>query len=489
MNLKQKTVKNTLIVFAVTFFNRGINFLTKIILARLLFPEDFGLVAIASIIINSVGLFRELGVESALIYRKTKIREAADTAFILLPVTGFVLYSIIYFAAPYVANFYGDAVIKEIARISGITLVLASINSVPLTLFSKKLDFKRSSVPEVMSSLGYAISAIYLAYQGFKVWSLVYGGLIGSIIGLLSVWLITDYKPRLCFEWELAKEMIGYGKYVLGASIVIFLLANLDNAVVGKILGMKALGYYAMAFSIGILPATNVTHIVGRILFPTYSVIQDDKKMLCAMFTRTVKYIAFLTIPLSIGLIIFTDELVYYLIGAKWAPTIPLIRILSLFGLLKSFNATTGGLFKACGDPKYLQDISIIQLVYIIVFIVPATKFFGILGVSLLILGKGIIAASLAFPKAVKYANTSIGSLLQTVRNPLIASMVAAGFVFCGQFVLGDGNIITFALIAATYTIVYCAIMLSKEKTTLIELKGLILETIASQRISRAKSS
>ena len=489
MNLKQKTVKNTMIVFAVTFFNRGVNFLTKIILARLLFPEDFGLVAIASIIINSVGLFRELGIESALIYRKTRIREAADTAFILLPVTGLALYSIIYFAAPYVAGFYGNSIIKEIVRISGITLVLVSINSVPLTLFSKKLDFKRSSVPEVTSSLGYAISTIYLAYQGFNVWSLVYGGLIGSIIGLLSVWLITDYKPRLYFEWRLAKEMIGYGKYVLGASIVIFFLANLDNAVVGKILGMKALGYYAMAFSIGSLPATNVTHIVGKILFPTYSAIQDDKKMLCAMFTRTVKYISFLTIPLSIGLIIFAEELVYFLLGAKWTPTIPLIRILSLYGLLRSFNATTGGLFKACGDPKYLQDISVIQLVYIIVFIVPAAKFFGIYGVSLLILGKGVIATCLAFPKAVKYANTNIGSLFQILKNPLFASMAATGFVFCGKFVLGEGNIITFALISVTYTIVYCAIMLSKEKTSLIEIKGLILETILSERISRARSS
>jgi len=473
MNLRQKTIENTFIVFVVTFFNRVLNILTKIILARLLLPEDFGLVAIATIIMNAVSLFREMGVESALVYRKKDVYEAADTAFIMMPIIGLLLYSIVYFIAPYAAEFYGEAVISDIVRISAVTLLLLSFGSVPLTLFEKGLDFRRRMIPDIVSGLVYAGSAISLALNGFGVWSMVYGGVLASFTGLLVIWLISPYRPTFRFSGRLARDMMDYGKYVLGAQIVIFVLTNVDNAVVGKVLDMTALGFYAMAYSIANMPATNITHVVGRILFPTYSVMQDDRGKLRVMFLKVVKYVSLMTVPASFALFTLAPELVANILGEKWIPAVPAMMILCMSGLLRSLNAVTGDLFKAVGDPKYLRDISIIQLIVIAILVIPAAKWGGIVGVAVLIVFKDVIAAALAFSRAIKEVGVTLKFLSLILKNQFSASLAAALLVYTIKNFYGSDlfALIAYVLIFAT---AYVGILISLDNRILIEWRELI---------------
>jgi len=426
MDLKQKTIENTFIVFIVTFINRGLNIITKILLARLLFPEDFGLIAIAMIIINAIALFREMGIESALVYRKDQIKEAADTAFIMLPFIGISLYTTAFLLAPYAAEFYNESAIDEIIKISGITLILTSFSSIPITLFAKNLNFKKRMTPEVVSNISYSIITVFLALQGFRVWSLVYGGLAAGFIGLVTVWAITPYRPSLRFDKKLAMEMITYGKYVLGAQIVIFILINIDNAVIGKILDIRALGYYAMAYSIANLPATNITHILGKILFPTYSKLQDDKKKFSMLFLKVVEYVSFLTVPASFMIFIFSPELIQYVIGIKWIPALIPLRILCIAGMLRSVTATTGDVFKAIGKPKLLQDISLVQLAFMVIFIVPAAHYGGLSGVSILMVLKSTIAFILAVYIISKQINITLIDIYSSLKNQFISSFLSS---------------------------------------------------------------
>lgn len=475
MNLRRKTIENTLIVFIVTLFTRAVNLLTKIILARLLFPKDFGLVAVASIIINAVSLFRELGVESALIYRKDRVKEASDTAFIMMPFIAAFLYLIVYYSAPYAASFWNQSEISGIIRLSGITLLLLSFGSVPLTLLSKKLDFRRAAIPEVVSTITYTLTTTVLALSGFRVWSLVYGGLVSSFAGLVSVWLISPYRPSMRFDVNLAKEMMAYGKYVLGAQIVIFVLGNLDNAVVGKMLDMTSLGYYAMAFSLASFPATNITHIVGKILFPTYSLLEGDKGKLGVMFLKVVKYVSLLTIPVSFGLFVFSREIVEFVLSDKWVPAIPAFRILCFYGLLRSLNATTGDLFKAVGDPKYLRDISLIQLIFVVILILPAVTYGGLVGVALLIVFNGVLATLLAFSRALREVSVSVGFLLDTLKPPLLASGLAFTIIV-GLNNLFSASILFFVLKLVLFAGVYASVLYLLDRRLLLEVKEIIFE-------------
>ncbi len=430
MDLKQKTIENTFIVFIVTFFNRGLNIITKILLARLLLPEDFGLIAIAMIIINAISLFREMGIESALIYRKTDIKKASDTIFIILPFIGVGLYVIAFLIAPYAAEFYEEILVKDIIRISGIVLILTSFSSVPVTLFAKDLNFKKRMTPEVVSNISYTILTLFLAKLGFGVWSLVYGGVISGVIGIITIWSITSYRPALRFDRKIALEMLNYGKYILGAQLVIFVLINIDTAVVGKILDMRMLGFYTIAYSIANIPATNITHILGKILFPTYSRLQDDMKRFNRFFLTVVRYVSFLTVPSAFFLFALAPDLVAQVIGVKWAPSIIPLRILCVGALLRSITATTGVLFNAIGKPKLLQDISLVQLFFMIAFIIPATTLGGLVGVSILMSTKNVLAFGMSFYVVSRNTEMKLRQLYDSMKTQFSSSILSVASVF-----------------------------------------------------------
>ena len=476
MDLKHKTVQNTFIVFTLTLFNRGLNFITKIILARILFPEDFGLVAIASFIINGITLFREMGIESAIIYRKDKIREASDTAFMILPFIGIVLYSTIFLLAPYVAEFYGEEIVGDIIRVSGLTLLFLSVSSVPITLFSKELDFRKRMAPEVTSTIAYAVTTIVMAVSGYRVWSIVYGGVISGFVGLVTIWMTTSYKPKIRFNKKIARELIGYGRYVLGAQIVIFILSNGDNAVIGKILGFTVLGYYSMAYSIGNLPATNITHILGKILFPTYSKIQDDKDKLKAMFLRIFRYVSVVTLPLSLAIFILAPDFIEFILGSKWTPSLPALRILCLYGLIRSLNATTGGLFIATGEAKFQRDVSILQLLLFMLFVIPVTQKYGLIGISVLVtLIMGVLALSLSLRKVSQIIGIGKMHILKAVKSPAYASFVSAILIMIARSFMPK-SLTTFIVEAGIFASTYLLVIYMVDRKIFTEILGLVKE-------------
>lgn len=474
MNLKQKTVENTFIVFVVTFFNRGINFLTKIILARLLLPEDFGLIAIASLIIEAIALFREMGIESALIYKKDHVKEAADTTFIILPIVATVLYGIIYVAAHYVAIFYGNDAIASITRISAITLIILSLGSVQFTLLSKDLDFKRRMTPEFVSSIVYALTTVSMAFLGLGVWSMVYGGVLSSFSGLITVWKVSSFRPTFTFNKKLASELIDYGKYILGSSVVIFILANLDDAVVGKILGLTALGYYSMAYSIGNLPATNITHVLGKILFPTYSVIQNEKKKLSEMFLKTFSYVSLLSVPMAFGLFTLSPDFIEFILGKKWLPAVPALKVMCVYGLLRSLNATTGGLFVATGNAKFQRDVSIIQMVFFILLVVPVTQRYGLVGVSVLVtLIMGFLAFGLSMRKVSEITGIRKTHIINALRAPAFASFVSAVFVLIIRQLI-HRSLMSLIVEAGVFVFAYILVIRIIDKKMVKEITGLL---------------
>ena len=474
MNLKHKTVQNTFIVFIVTFINRGLNILTKILLARILLPEDFGLIAIASLIIEAIALFREMGIESALIYRKDQAKEAANTAFIILPIVSILLYAVVYFSAHYMALFYGNELIESITRISALTLIILSLGSVQFTLLTKELDFRRRMTPEFVSSIVYTLSTVYMAFQGFGVWSLVYGGVLSSFSGLITVWKVSSFRPTFRFNRKIATELLGYGKYILGSSIVIFILANLDDAVVGRMLGLTALGYYSMAYSMGNLPATNITHVLGKILFPTYSVIQNDKKKLSKMFLKTFAYISLVSIPLAFGIFALSPDFIEFILKEKWLPAVPALKVMCVYGLFRSLNATTGGLFVATGNAKFQRDVSIIQLIFFILLVIPVTQKYGLVGVSMLVtLVMGVLAFSLSLKKVFEITDVERTQIINAIKTPLYCSFMTSALIFFIMTVIPKS---IYSLVAETviFVSVYVSLVYLLNKKILHEIVNLV---------------
>jgi O-antigen/teichoic acid export membrane protein len=364
--------------------NKAIAFIVQIILARILLPEDFGLVAIAYLALDSLQLFSEFGFTSALIYRKGRIKEASWNAFYLVLLGGLLTTVVGIVAAPTIAWFFKDPRVTPLLRVLSATMLLSAFGQVPLTLLAREMDFKKRLIPMVVPSMGNGIVSVICALSGLGVWSLVAGRITHSLLTSILAYAVTDWRPKWELDRNLIREMFEYGKHIVGSQLLVFGITNVDDTFVGRILDTSALGAYGLAYTFSNLPATQITRIVGQVMFPAFSRIQDDAVAMKRIFLETMEYIALLSIPISVGTIVFAGDFVYNVYGEKWAAAIVPLQWLGIYGLIRSIAANMGNIFKASGMTKWLTYIALWRLITMLLFLYPATKYYGIVGVSVL---------------------------------------------------------------------------------------------------------
>ncbi len=440
MSLKLKTIHGIAWVALSTVIIRILNFSTKIVLARLLAPEDFGLLAIGLLAINTIGLFRDFGVGASIIYLKddSKDRIVANTAFIMLPIVAIILFVLAYLFAPYIALFYNTTLIEPIIKVLALTFVISSFGTVPSILLEKELEFKKKVLPETVPILGYACVTIVLAINGYGVWSLVYGQIVSTVLNVILLWIISDWKPTFHFDRTTAMEMFGYGKNIIAASVVIFGITNFDNAVIGRILGMEALGFYAIAYTISNLPATQITHLVGRVMFPTYSKLQDNKEALGRAYLKTFRMVSMLSIPTSLGILIIAPDFIEIVLKEKWMPAVPALQVLCIFGLSRSIAATTGSIFQATGRPDILFKTSLLQLIITVFLIFLLIDPYGIVGVSWAVTIPIIIQSILQTYIVSKIIIIDLWKLCRSLIPICLSSLIMLSYIYLILYNLAD---------------------------------------------------
>jgi len=476
MSLAKRTIHGAAWVTLSTVIAKLTDFLTKILLARLLVPEDFGTLAIGLLIINSMDILKDLGFGNALIYRKkdTDYNDAANTAFLLIPVTAFTLFIIAYFLAHKVALFFNNVESEPVIKILALTFLISSFGTVPSMLLEKELEFKRKLVPETIPKLGYSLVTIFLAIYGFGVWSLVFGQIISSILSVVLTWMVSDWKPSFKFSKRMALELFEYGKHVMNAGILIFIIMNIDNVIVGKLLGAESLGFYMMAFTISNMPATQITFLIGRVMFPTYSKLQDDKIALKKAYIKTLRFVSMLTIPASLGILIIAPEFVSVVLKDKWLPAVPAIQILCIFGLLRSIAATFGPLYQATGKPKILLNFSFLQLTLLTFFILPLTKNFGIFGTGLATTLSLLIVIFIHFIEAGKIIDETPISIFKTLFVPILNSILMLIGIICLKYIYSINSFQSFLVSIFIGIIIYLILNIFNNKKYLES----IMETI-----------
>ena len=477
--LAKKTTNALFWVTLSSILIKILGFGTQIILARLLVPADFGLLAIGLLAINSMGLFRDLGFGATLIYKKDDSKyTASNTAFILLPLVASALFLIAYFAASYIAIFFDNVAIKPIVQVLALTFVISSFGTVPSMLLEKELEFKKKVLPETMPIIGYACVTIWFAINGYGVWSLIYGQIASSILTAGLIWMVSDWRPTFKFDRKIARELFGYGKHIMGASIVIFLITNIDNAIVGKVLGIEALGFYAFAYTISNLPATQITGLVGRVMFPVYSKLQDDRNALKNAYLKTLKYVSMLSIPAAFGIFMIAPDFVSVVLGDKWNPAVPAVQVLCFFGLSRSIAATTGSIFKAIGKAEILFKTGLLQLFLMILLMLPLTSRFGIVGMSLAIVIPIFIITTIQLYIISTLLKICKKNIFKLTCLPLLGSFVMTFYFKIASIALlehsNENPSIRLIVLVLTSSCVYIGMVYLFDRKTLSELKNII---------------
>lgn len=385
MTLRRQAAAGTFWVGLSTVVRTFFQMVTKYVLARMLFPADFGLVAMAYIAIDFLQMFREMGFSSALIYYKGDTRKAADTTFLTLIAIAVVLVAAALVAAPTVASFYRTPELTPVMRALSINILLSAFGQVQLSLLAKNLAFRERLLPDLVPTVVYGVIAVLLALMGLGVWSLVIAKIVNSILTSVLAWIVVPWwRPRLRFDREMARELFDYGIHIVGSSWLVFFITNLDNTFIARLLGAEPLAYYGFAYSTANLPATHISRIVGQVLFPAYSKIQEDVGALRRAFFRTLHYVSLLSIPVAVGMIAFASPFILTIYGQKWAPSIVPLQLLGVYGLLRSVAVNMGSVFKAGGKPNWLTSIALGRLAVMGILLYPAARYYGIIGVSVL---------------------------------------------------------------------------------------------------------
>ena len=382
--LKKQIISSSFWVFGASLFSRSISFLSTLILARLLTPESFGVIGYGFLIVSAIGLIREMGFNSALIFQKERIEEAASTALVFIFLWSTLLYIFVVIFAPFVAIFFREPRLVSLLRVLTISLILNSLANVPLTLLEKDIRFARRVVPEVVNLTVYGILTALFAYLGFNYWSFVIGILCADICQLIVAFILRPIRIRLKPDIALLKQMFVFGKNIMGLGILNFGIRNVDDFFVGRMLGTVPLGVYNFAYRIANIPATNITNVLGKILYPGFSKIADDLDALKSGFLKSMKYVSFITIPLTFYIVLIIPDVIQ-LFFPHWKDAIVPIQLIAYFGGIRSLGSGTGSVFLAKGKPGKMLPISGFQLFFLTIFLYPTVKYFGLNGICWLV--------------------------------------------------------------------------------------------------------
>lgn len=405
-----------------------LSFAVLAVLANLLTPADFGLVSLASIVVVVMTYLQESGLGMAVIRQRDDLDRAAATMFSYMVTGSVVLYLATFVSAPLLARWFDQPDLTAVMRVLAILLVIRAIGSTAGALLERDLAFRSRAKGELTGAVVQAAVAIPLAFAGLGVWSLVAGQLASATASTSIFWILAPFRPnpRLA-SWSQLRSLVGYGRHITIGNVLGLVNSTVDSAVIGKLLGTTALGYYAVAWRVANVPALGVGYIVGRVMFPAYATIRDDLPAFRRVFVMNVQRVALASLPLALGMLICADPIIIGLLGEQWRPAVAPLRILAVFGLVRSFAGTSGAVFQAAGRPQLVYQLGLWHSAVLYSGLFALTPPFGVEGVA----GAMAIAACCSFVPAWAFAlrilQLSLRELLSAATRPLACALITAG--------------------------------------------------------------
>lgn len=360
-SLKKKTVNGIVWSALDRFSTAGINFVFGLVLARLLMPSDYGVIAMLSIFMSVAQSFIDSGFSNALIRKLDRTETDNSTAFYFNIVIGIVCYFILFIAAPYIASFYETPILKDVTRIVGLNLVFNSLAVVQQALLTANIDFKRQSKISLFSAILSGIVGIIMAYFGYGVWALVVQSVGSSFLRMTLLWLTAKWRPRERFSFSSFRYLFGYGSKLLASGLLDTVYNNLYTIVIGKVFSSSQLGLYSRADQLGQFPATNVTGIVQRVTFPVLSSIQNEDDRLAVNYRKMLKLSAFIIFPLMAGLSAVADPLIRVILTDKWSGAIIFLQIICFALMWYPVHAINLNLLQVKGRSDLFLRLEIIK--------------------------------------------------------------------------------------------------------------------------------
>lgn len=374
-SLKNKTVKGIGWSAVEKFSGHGIQFLVTLVIARILTPKDFGLVGMMAVFIAIAQALVDSGFAEALIRKQDRTEADKCTVFYFNIAISTFLYSILFFIAPLVAEFYKEPQLVQLMRVLCLVVIINSFGAIQRVIFCVSINFKTQAKASLIASVASGIGGIILAYLGYGVWALVIQQILNSIFAVLLLWFFSNWRPQLLYSWKSFRELFAFGSNLLISSLINSLYNNIYQIVIGKIFSATSLGYFSQAKQFTALPSTHITGIFSRVTYPVLSSIQNNNEHLAKNYRKILRTTAFAVFPLMCGLAAIAQPLIRLLLGEKWMFAATLIVPLSFAMMWYPIHSINVNLLKVKGRSDLFLKLEIIKKIIGILVLVVSIPF------------------------------------------------------------------------------------------------------------------
>lgn len=446
--------------FIDTVVQRGLAFVTFFILARLLFPEDFGIISLILIVPNFLDLITNLSFENALIRHQNDTSPYLDAVWTLNILRGAVIAAVVFLVAPYIANFFNINGSIEAVRLSGLFIFVQGLTNVAQLYFFKEMDFKKIFWRDISMKITYSIATIGLAFLLHSYWALFWGTMLQYIVSSVSTYFLHPYRPRLRFNFSVLGELLDYSLWVYGQGLANQIISYFEDTLVGKLTGANSLGLYGKAKSLAGGPITPISSMISKISFPAFARIQNSREKISDGINKSFDVILTVSLPFLAAVLLGGHKIVTIILGERWINIVPVFKIFTIGVTLNVLTSIAGPLFNALGMPKTSFKFDVLFTTTFVISLILLTPQFGIIGAawSLIVSSTILLIAAIGLACKLKYVNLKhiASSAIIVAVSTLATSLVGSLFLKTTFFNNNYGFLTSVAILG----VLYCGLIL-----------------------------
>lgn len=381
-DLRKKTLVGSFWMLIERFGYLTIQFVSNLVLARLLMPEDFGTIGIMMVFITLSTVFIDSGLSASLIQKKDISEEDKSTVFYTNLSLAVVLYFIIFASTPWIAEYFHNEDLCSLLRVLGVVLILDAFCAIQNTILLREMNFKLLTKIKIGAIISAATVAICLANHGFGIWALIVQHILYSTIRTITTWVIAKWRPIRVFSKESFKTLFSFGSKLLLSTFIAELYVNFQQILIGRFYKSSDLGYYSQARQFQYVPTGTITQVINSVAFPAYSQLQNDRAALRKLFRQNVRIVAFFNTPIMVLLAAIAHPLIILLYSSKWVGSIEYFQFLCIgYGIFSAIHQCSLSVLKAVGRSDYVLKLEIIKKILGVIFIIIGLNIYGIWGI------------------------------------------------------------------------------------------------------------
>jgi len=429
MTLKTKVISGLSWNFIGNVSNYFLTFLIGIVLARLLTPDEFGLIAMVTVFTAISQTFIDSGFSGALIRKKDCTQADYSTVFYYNLIIGISLFLILFLSANAIARFYNKPELINITKVMAINFIINSFGQTQRTILIKKIDFKLKTKISVVASIVSGIIGILMAFTGWGVWSLVFRTLSSNILNIVMLWIWNKWLPSMIFSKKSFVELFSFGFKFFISGLINTIYLNVYLLIIGKFFSASDLGYYTRADKFKSLPSSNITGIVSQVSFPALAEIQDDQKKLKEVYKKIIMSTMYLSFTLMMGMAAVSEPMIITLVGEKWAPSIKYLQLLCISGMFYPVHSLNLNMLAVKGKAGLILRLEIIKKIIVIPVILIGIKF-GIVPMLYGMIVNTLIAYWLNSFWSGKYINYSMYMQIRDILPSFFVAFIMSFMVY-----------------------------------------------------------